>query len=100
PGELRRHRGLRFRARHRGDVQGDRGRADGAARHAGSEGLMKSPSTDWKEVVAPDEDERFERYGREFAEFQRRITARSGNGRALHRRQLLAMHGTLDVLAG
>ncbi len=55
------------------------------------------PSTDWQERIAPDEDERFTRYGEQFAELQRRKSARYGQGRALHRKQLLAIRGELTV---
>ncbi|HVZ46248.1 MAG TPA: catalase [Ramlibacter sp.] len=56
------------------------------------------PSTEWKEHVRPDEEERFARYARTFAEIQRRRSERHGTGRALHRKQLAAAHGTLEVL--
>lgn len=56
------------------------------------------PSTEWSELVLPDEDERFARYGAQFAEMQRKKSERYGNGRALHRKQLLAMRGRLEVL--
>jgi len=55
------------------------------------------PSTDWKEQVAPDEAERFEGYAREFAAMQQRKSAKFNNGRALHRKQLLALKAELEV---
>jgi hypothetical protein len=57
------------------------------------------PSTDWQERIAPDEAERFTNYGRQFAELQVRKSKQYGNGRALHRKQLVAAKGTLQVLA-
>ena len=57
------------------------------------------PSTQWQEKLAPDEDERYARYGQEFAAIQARKSKKYGNGRALHRKQLTAAKGTLEVLA-
>ncbi len=58
-----------------------------------------TPSTQWKENVAPDEAERFARYGQQFAAIQARKSKKYGAGRALHRKQLMAAQGTLQVLA-
>jgi hypothetical protein len=60
---------------------------------------LNSPSTEWREQVAPDEDERFQRYGEQFVEFQKRRNARYGTGRALHRKQILGLRARLDVAA-
>lgn len=57
-----------------------------------------SPSTDWHEQIAPDEEARFADYGRQFAELQQRKSREFGNGRALHRKQLAAVQGELEVL--
>lgn len=57
------------------------------------------PSTDWKEQIASDEAERFADYGRQFAEVQARKSQKYGNGRVLHRKQLVAAKGSLQVLA-
>jgi hypothetical protein len=59
-----------------------------------------TPSTDWHEHIAPDEAQRFADYGRQFAELQARKSQKYGNGRALHRKQLTAAKGSLQVLAG
>lgn len=59
-----------------------------------------SPSTDWKEVVAPDEAQRFAGYARQFAELQARKSLKYGKGRGLHRKQLTAARGQLEVLGG
>ncbi|MEP6790256.1 MAG: catalase, partial [Ramlibacter sp.] len=58
------------------------------------------PSTDWKEKIAPGEQERYAGYARQFAEIQARKSLRYGVGRTLHRKQLTAAHGTLEVLDG
>lgn len=57
-----------------------------------------APSTDWKERVAPDEEERFKGYAAQFTEFQRRKSQRLGAGRALHRVQHVGLRAQLEVL--
>jgi hypothetical protein len=59
-----------------------------------------TPSTDWQERPDPDEAQRYARFARQFAEIQQRKSLVHGNGRALHRKQLTAAHGTLEVLDG
>ncbi len=59
-----------------------------------------SPSTAWQENVAPDEEQRFADYGRQFTSLQARKSKKYGNGRALHRKQLTAAQGRLEVLGG
>ena len=59
-----------------------------------------APSTGWREVIAADEAQRYAGYARQFAEIQVRKSLRFGPGRALHRKQLTAAHGTLEVLDG
>lgn len=61
---------------------------------------MPGPSTSWAEQVAPDETERFAGYARQFTEIQARRSRRWGAGRTLHRKQLAAAQGTLEVLDG
>jgi hypothetical protein len=58
------------------------------------------PSTTWAEQIAADEAERFTGYARQFAEIQVRRAQRWGAGRTLHRKQLGAAQGTLEVLDG
>jgi hypothetical protein len=58
------------------------------------------PSTGWQEKIAPDEAERYAGYARQFTEIQARKSLRYGPGRTLHRKQLTAAHGTLEVLDG
>jgi len=59
--------------------------------------LDLTPSTDWKEQVAADEAGRFADYARKFAAIQARKSRKYGAGRALHRKQITAAHGTLTV---
>ena len=59
-----------------------------------------APSTEWQEKIAPDEEQRYAAYAQQFAQIQARRSARWGAGRALHRKQLTAAHGTLEVLDG
>jgi len=58
------------------------------------------PSTGWKEHIGADEAERFAGYARIFAAIQARKSAKYGTGRTLHRKQLTAARGTLEVLDG
>lgn len=60
---------------------------------------MTSPSTQWQERVAADEAERHAAYARDFAQIQARKSAKFGNGRTLHRKQLLGLQGSFAVLA-
>lgn len=59
-----------------------------------------APSTGWQEKIAPDEEQRYAGYARQFAEIQARKSARWGPGRALHRKQVTVAHGVLEVLDG
>lgn len=61
---------------------------------------MKSPSTAWREQIAPDEEAHFARVAKVIGALQRSRSAKYGKGRALHRKQLLATSGTLEVLDG
>lgn len=60
--------------------------------------VFSDPSTDWQERIAPDEDTRFAGYAEHFATVQRLKSERHGQGRALHRKQLLAAVAELQVL--
>lgn len=62
--------------------------------------MSTTPSTAWKEVIAPDEAQRFAAYTEVFAALQARKSARYGQGRALHRKQLSVASGRLEVLDG
>ena len=54
-----------------------------------------APSTAWQEKIAPDEEERYAGYARQFADIQARRSARWGTGRTLHRKQLVAAQVTV-----
>ena len=56
------------------------------------------PSTRWQESVSPDEAQRFAAYAQQFAAIQARKSKKYGVGRVLHRKQITAAQGTLDVL--
>ena len=56
------------------------------------------PSTDWQEQIAPDEDERFERYAEILRDVQRRENRKGGPpGRALHRKTHLGAAAELEI---
>ncbi len=57
-----------------------------------------TPSTQWQEQLGADEAQRFAEYGRQLAAIQARKSQKYGSGRALHRKQLVAAKGTLEVL--
>jgi catalase len=59
---------------------------------------MKQPSTEWRERIAADEDAHQKRVAEVIGSLQRNRSAKYGQGRALHRKQLLATTGTLEVL--
>ena len=59
---------------------------------------MLPPSTDWREITNPDEAQRFDGYAATLKEIQRKRNAKYGTGRALHRKQLIAARGRLEVL--
>ncbi|MBE0613991.1 MAG: catalase [Burkholderiales bacterium] len=59
---------------------------------------MAEPSTEWRETIAPDEASRFADYAEQFVDMQKRKSAKYGNGRALHRKQLLALRASFEVL--
>jgi catalase len=58
------------------------------------------PSTAWQERIAADEEAHLKRVAEVIGSLQRNRSTRYGPGRALHRKQLLATTGTLEVLDG
>lgn len=58
-----------------------------------------NPSTAWQEQIGADEAERFAAYAQQFAAIQARKSKKYGTGRALHRKQLSAARGRLEVLS-
>ena len=59
---------------------------------------MAKPSTDWRERIEADEESRHAAAGAMLCAIQRDRSARFGNGRALHRKGLLALPAELEVL--
>lgn len=57
------------------------------------------PSTEWREVVGGDEAKRHEKQAAQFVAMQKRKSAKYGNGRALHRKQLAGLRATFEVLS-
>ncbi len=62
--------------------------------------MSNAPSTAWRETVAPDEAARFERQGETLAPVQAAVSARCGAGRLAHRKPVIALSGTLQILDG
>ncbi|MFI5733248.1 hypothetical protein ACIA49_24260 [Kribbella sp. NPDC051587] len=58
------------------------------------------PSTEWREVVGADEEERHQEQAAGFVAMQQRKSGKFGVGRALHRRQLAALRAQLEVVDG
>ncbi len=56
-----------------------------------------APSTEWRERIEDGEDERFAAYAERLAAAQKARSQRHGNGRALHRKQVMALCARLDV---
>jgi hypothetical protein len=57
-----------------------------------------APSTDWREQVDKDEEQRFRDYAERIAALQKRKTGQYGNGRAFHRKQVMALRARFEVL--
>jgi hypothetical protein len=57
-----------------------------------------APSTEWREQIQDGEDQRFAAYAERLATAQQLRSKRHGNGRALHRKQVMALRARLDVL--
>ena len=62
--------------------------------------MSGGPSTDWRERIAPDEDARFARQAEKLALAHAAFSERYGAGRLLHRKPVLAMRGTLEIIDG
>ena len=59
----------------------------------------RAPGRDWKEVVTPDEAARHEAFAALLTSIQAKRRAKYGDGRALHRKGLVALPAKLSVLA-
>ena len=57
-----------------------------------------APSTAWKETPAADEAQRYAQYAKQFETIQARKSKKYGEGRALHRKQITAATGSLEIL--
>jgi hypothetical protein len=57
-----------------------------------------SPSTEWREQVDGDEERRFAGFAERITAMQKHKSQRYGNGRAFHRKQILALRARLEVL--
>jgi hypothetical protein len=66
----------------------------------GSGGQAPAPSTEWKEQLGEGEEARHAALAVRFAELQQRKSQQHGQGRALHRRGVLALRGRLTVRSG
>ncbi|MDX1957665.1 MAG: catalase [Leptospiraceae bacterium] len=58
---------------------------------------MNSPSKEWKEEIASDEAERFEKYAQTFKKIQSIQSKKFGTGRALHRKKILSSIASLEI---
>ena len=58
----------------------------------------KPPGIDWRETIAPDEEARHQRASEMLVNIQKTRSARFGNGRALHRKGVLALEADFEVL--
>ncbi len=58
---------------------------------------MKQPSKDWKETIAPKEEEIFQKYMEPFKQLQRKKNQLFGKGRGLHRKQLLGLNAKIEI---
>ena len=59
-----------------------------------------APSTEWREQIDGDEEQRFAAYAERIAALQQQKSKRYGNGRAFHRKQVLGLRARLEVLPG
>lgn len=57
-----------------------------------------APSTEWREAIDADEEQRFAAYAERIAAMQKKKSAKYGNGRAFHRKQVLGLRARLEVL--
>jgi hypothetical protein len=57
-----------------------------------------APSTDWREQLDGDEEQRFAAFAERIAAIQKKKSQKFGNGRAFHRKQLLALRARFEVL--
>jgi hypothetical protein len=58
---------------------------------------VKPPSTQWQETIEPGEDDRFDGFAKQLVAMQKKKSAKYGNGRALHRKQVTGLDASLEV---
>lgn len=58
---------------------------------------MKNASSEWREIISPDEEARFARQGELIAVAQGLMNKRYGKGRFLHRKEIFGASGTFEV---
>lgn len=58
---------------------------------------MAAPSTDWRETIDEAEAERHAKFAQQLVGIQASVDAKSGPGRALHRKQVLGLLARLEV---
>jgi hypothetical protein len=56
------------------------------------------PSTEWREQIDGNEEQRFNGYAERLTDLQKKKSQRYGNGRAFHRKQILGLRARLEVL--
>jgi hypothetical protein len=61
--------------------------------------VMQAPSTDWREQIATDEAARHDAMSEVIAAVQRQNSAKFGAGRALHRKAVASLRGSLQIQA-
>jgi len=58
---------------------------------------QQQPSTEWVEVVSPDEERRHKQFAETIVEIQSKIDRKNGPGRAFHRKEVLAARAVVEV---
>lgn len=70
---------------------------DGGSGSGSSGAKLPAPSTEWKEQIGEGEEARHAALASRFIELQKRKSQQHGEGRALHRKDVLALRGRLTV---
>lgn len=60
--------------------------------------MIHQPSTEWREIIMPDEEQRYAEYAEQFSAMQTRMSEKYGTGRGLHRKQILGLPARFEVL--
>ncbi|WCL50065.1 catalase [Leptospira sp. GIMC2001] len=59
---------------------------------------MNTPSTDWKEIISPEEPAKHAKHAKIITILQKKMSKEFGVGRGLHRKQILALRAEFKVL--